>query len=354
MYLAAIPRIALEWGVGKDMVNLTLILWFVSFSLCMLVFGRLSDMRGRKPVLLGGLGLFVLSSFLCSTASGITMLILFRVLQGVGAAAPSAMAVAISRDRFDGYTRQRVLAYIGVIIAVMPMVSPMIGALLLKTFSWRAIFVAQGLLGLVSLAVSTGCRETLAKKASGGFFLIFSRYVRLFRNREYILTNSAMGLISGPFFGFIAFSPFAYMVHFGLSEKMFSMLFGLNALGIMLGSAACTRLTRRFGSAGLLTFGFAACLTCGLGLLLAGKMHFLAFAGFMLALTFFIGMSRPISVSLILEQVDEAYRRIAQASTRIGTPTRSPQEQAVDLLQQIYRRIEAIEGAAGRIRPVIA
>ena len=91
MYLAAIPRIAGDWGVGKDMVTLTLVLWFASFSLFILVAGSLSDKYGRKPVLLTGLSVFAGSSFLCAGAQDVYQLILFRIFQGMGAGAPSAI-----------------------------------------------------------------------------------------------------------------------------------------------------------------------------------------------------------------------------------------------------------------------
>lgn len=82
MYLAAIPQIASGWGVGKDLVNLTLVLWFASFSFFILVAGSLSDKYGRKPVLLAGLFVFVCSSVLCAFAGNVYQLILFRIFQG--------------------------------------------------------------------------------------------------------------------------------------------------------------------------------------------------------------------------------------------------------------------------------
>lgn len=303
MYLAAMPTIAAQWGVPDSHVALSLVLWFAGFSLCLLVCGPLSDKYGRRPVLLAGLALFATASGACALATNVVQLIIFRILQGIGAAGPSSMCMAICRDRYAGPQRKQVLAYIGVILGLTPMIAPMIGAALLKFTNWRMIFVVQGSSALVTLLVSLRYRETAAERVSGPLLSLMGRYAVLLRNRRYLLANSAMGLLLGPFYGFIAFSSIVYIQIYQLSNQAFSLLFGFNAAMGMLGAFVCTRVTRFFSDTILLTACLIGCVVSAVGILAWGSWHYLAFAACMCVFTFFCGMSRPLSNNLILEQV---------------------------------------------------
>ncbi len=304
MYISAIPRIALEWDVAESTVSLSLVLWFVSFSVFLLILGPISDKIGRKKVLVSGLGLFTIACFLCSIAANVFGLVAFRILQGASAAAPSSMCMAICRDRYDGITRKRILAYIGVILSVVPMLAPSVGAAMLRYSSWRGIFIIQGVLAAAAFVISLNYTETLAEPLKKGIFAVFGRYINLLSNIQYVLANKTMGLILGPFYGFIAFSPIIYMKVFNLSARHFGILFGLNAFMSMAGAFACTKLTRFFSDIKLLTLALFGCLGSGLGILFFGSLGYWIFAGFMCFFTFCCGLSRPLSNNLILEQVE--------------------------------------------------
>ena len=314
MYLAAMPTIARQWAVPDSQVALSLVLWFASFSIFLLVCGPVSDKYGRRPVLLVGLALFTATSAACALATNVVQLIVFRVLQGVGAAGPSAMCMAICRDRYEGPQRKHALAYVGIVLGLAPMIAPMIGAAMLRYFNWRAIFFVQTLLGLITLAISWGYVETAVERVSGHVLALMGRYGALLSNRRYALSNGAMGLILGPFYGFIAFSSIVYIQIYELSNHAFSLLFGFNAAMGMLGAFVCTRVTRFVSDTVLLTVCLIGCVVGGAGILAWGSWHYLAFAGGMGAFTFFCGMSRPLSNNLILEQVE---RDIGSASSFI-------------------------------------
>ncbi len=303
MYLAAIPRIAEQWGVPRSQVNLSLVLFFIAFSAFLLVWGSLSDKFGRKPVLVGGLSLFTAATFLCAVAPNVTALISFRILQGIGAASASSMSLAICRDKYEGDLRQHVLAYISIILSVVPMLAPSIGALVLKYATWRIIFVVQGSLASLALLAALRFDETIAERFRGRLSHILARYGSLVKNREYLMATSVMGLIVGPFYAFIAFSPIAYISIFGLSERLFGILFGVNALAGMLGAFTSTRMSNLLSQKNQLTLCFAGCTAAGLGLLALGAAGPFAFSGFMVVFSYFCGMSRPLSNHLILEQV---------------------------------------------------
>lgn len=305
MYLPAMPTIAAQWNISEAHVGLSLVLWFVSFSIFLLVCGPLSDKYGRRPVLLTGLSLFTLSGFLCAVSANVYQLIAFRMLQGIGAAAPSAMCMAICRDRYEGDQRKRVLAYISIILSITPMIAPMLGATLLKFASWRFIFVTQGSLTVITILIALKYRETLASPLTENLSRLYGRYLKLFHNRNYLLCNNAMGIIVGPFFGYLAFSSIVYITLYHLSEQTFSLLFGINAMISMTGAFLSTRLTKYFSDVRLLTVCFFGYALSGFGIMLTGHIHFLFFAAFMGGISFCLGLSRPLSNHLVLEQVSE-------------------------------------------------
>jgi DHA1 family bicyclomycin/chloramphenicol resistance-like MFS transporter len=312
MYLPAIKAIAAQEQVPLEVANLSLVLWFVSFAVSLLVWGTISDRYGRRPVLWAGLGLFIVSSVLCGEAAGIYQLIVFRALQGIASAAPSAMAIAITRDRYDGVQRQRMLAYIGVILAVTPMLAPMIGTEILRVLNWRWIFHLQALVVVPLLAVALGFEETAADLYSGKLYRLAGRYGGLLRNRNYLLSNIVMTAIVGPFYAHIGFSPIVYQTIYGLSDRMFSLFFGLNALAAMAGSFSCAQLSRRVSGTRLLTGGFVGAVVAGGGMLLLGRTGPWGFAVPMMLFSFCCGISRPASNNIVLDQVD---RDIGAASS---------------------------------------
>ena len=109
MYLPALPSLTAVWGSTETIINLTLVGFFVSFSLALLFYGPLSDRYGRKPVLMGGISLYILACLVCAQAGSPTALIVGRVLQGMGAASASTLSLAMTKDYFVGAEREKAL-----------------------------------------------------------------------------------------------------------------------------------------------------------------------------------------------------------------------------------------------------
>jgi DHA1 family bicyclomycin/chloramphenicol resistance-like MFS transporter len=216
------------------------------------------------------------------------------------------MVLAIARDCFEGKERQKLLAWIGIILGIAPMVAPSMGAVILRHGNWRMIFLTQALLTGISLAVTLLVYSETAKGLDkGGFLSMLKRYGRLSRNTNYMLSNATIGLINPPFYGFIAFSASAYILHFGMSGQRFALMFGANAVCAILGSAVCARLIKSFSEYRLLTFAFSGCLLGGLILLLMGEPNWMVFFVGMGLYSFSIGLSRPLTNHLIIEQVNQ-------------------------------------------------
>lgn len=303
MYLPALPHLQRHWQLPLSIVNLTLVFFFVSYCCSMLVYGPLSDRHGRKPPLLTGLLLFIAASLLCAASVNIWMLIGARVVQGMGAGAASAISLAMARDRLPGGQRERVLSQISVIMALAPMISPLIGSLLLARLSWNWIFVVQAFMGLIALAGVFRTPESHAAGQGATLQALRQSYRRVLLNRHLIgliLCNAVAGL---PLFSFIAGSASIYIVGFQLPEISFSLFFGANALCFMAGAMSCLRFGKKIGALPMITLGYAGVIAGGIGILCPLGSGPLRFALPMGLITFSLGLSRPPSNNLILEQV---------------------------------------------------
>lgn len=305
MYLPAIPHLQEAWGVPFAVVNRSLVVFIITFSASLLIHGPLSDRFGRRPVLMGGIILFILGSGLCAASSSIPMLLAARAIQGAGAAAASSLSLALSKDLYEGTARQKILAYIGVIMAFCPMLAPTLGGLMLRFGSWQWIFVAQACMAGIGFYGVYRLKEPLTEFSRGGVFSVAGRYIEVFRNGRFTVLALAFALMVLPHFGFIGGSTDIYINRFGMSEQLFGVYFGLNALGFMAGSFACTRLAGAVKPMHVLYFALTGILAAGILLVLLGGTSPLTVAIPMVIVTFSVGFSRPISNSMILDQVDK-------------------------------------------------
>jgi DHA1 family bicyclomycin/chloramphenicol resistance-like MFS transporter len=305
MYLSAIPFLQKLWHQPLAIVNLTLVGFFISYCVFMLFYGPLSDRYGRRPLLMVGIGFFILASLLCALAENVVSLIVFRVLQGGGAASASALALAISKDVYEGHERERILACIGVIMAMAPMLAPVFGGWMIARFSWRWIFVLQGTIGVIAWLGVFRMPETLEKPSATNVVETAGIYLELLRNRGYVGHVLMMSLIVLPHFAFIGGSADIYISRLGLSEQVFSYFFAMNASAIMAGSFACTQLLPRVGARVLITTGFTGILIGGAGMLIGGLSGPWGLALPMVIVSFSFGISRPPSNNLVLEQVEQ-------------------------------------------------
>ena len=230
----------------------------------MLVYGPVSDRIGRRKPLLAGISFYVVACAACAMSSGVWMMVGFRALQAAGAAAGSALALAIAKDVFESDKRAQVIAYVSVIIALAPMLAPIIGGWIMTLADWPWVFAVQGLMGLVALAAVWRMDEPLRVYSDDKLSHSFTVYLRILANPRFSGLNLATALMSLPFFAFIAGSSDIYITRFGLSETSFGYFFAFNALSLMSGSFIFSRLTRLVSTKHILTVSFAGILAAGL------------------------------------------------------------------------------------------
>ncbi len=305
MYLPAIPYLGELWGVELKIINLTLIGFFLSYSPALLIYGPLSDRFGRKIPLLVGLSLFILGSLFCATAGTVQALIYARILQGIGAAGPSALGLSIIKDYYTGSERYRILALIGIIIAIAPMIGPTLGSWTLLFGSWQIIFVLQAIVAIISMAGVARMPESHTNPRYIPLIKMAEPYLTLFKNLRFVSLTLLFAASMCPFFAFLAASTEIYITGFNLSEQAFGLLFGINALFLMMGSVSCMKLVKKFNDMLLIKIGFGSVLIGGLLLIVIPHSQPLSFTLPMCLISFGFGLTRPLSMNLILETVDQ-------------------------------------------------
>lgn len=304
MYLPAIPFLQEHWNQPLAVINLTLVLFFTTYCFCLLIYGPLSDRFGRRPPLLSGIAIFIAGSLFCAAAESIEMLIFARIIQAAGAAAASAISMAITKDRLKAQMREKVMGYVSVIMAFAPMIAPLIGSIIITRFTWPWIFVSQAALGCIAFIGVIFTPESNPKPDGSSLKDLFISYKRIITNGRFMSVVACTSLIGIPFFGFIAASSTIYISFYNVSEHAFALFFGANALCFMAGAMVCARFGRRIGSVKMMTTGFGS-MTIG-GLIMAlqifpGPWALAIPMGF---ISFCLGVSRPPANNLALEQVD--------------------------------------------------
>lgn len=314
MYLPALPLLQAQWNQPLVVVNLTLICFFLSYCLFMLIYGPVSDRFGRRRPLLTGIGIYVIASMICALCNSVYTLIAARILQASGAAAASALSLAMCKDLFAAKHRERILAHVAVIMALAPMLAPIIGGWMIHFLSWQWVFVAQAAMGTVAWVGVYHMAEPLKTFTRISPVEAARVYLRLFRNRRFAGLLLSLSLLIVPFFGFIAGSSDIYISRFGMEARQFGYFFGFNAIAAMFGPIAFSRLSKRFTSETLMTAAFVGITVSGYLMALLPHHSPWSLALPMWSLSFFFGLCRPPSNNLMLEQVD---RDVGAASALI-------------------------------------
>ncbi len=224
--------------------------YLLGFGGAQLIYGPLADRFGRKPVLLVGVGIYVVFSLLATMAPTFDMLILARIGQGLGSACTRVLAVSIVRDRYEGRTMARVMSFSFLVFLGVPILAPSIGQLIMLVGPWRWIFGGLGLVG-VSLIVWASLRLPETQKPEDRLPIQFSRLVSAYKtaltDRTAMGYTLAMTAVTGALFGFINSSQqiFADVFH---AEAIFPAVFALIAGGIAAASLLNARLVVSLGS----------------------------------------------------------------------------------------------------------
>lgn len=272
MYLPAFPSMHAALGGGASAAPLTLAAWFVGLAAGQLVLGPLSDRTGRKaPLMLGAL-VYVIGSAGCSLSGSMGQLLAWRCLAAIGGAASLVVPRAIIRDTALGPgDAARIVARVQIVMSAAPMLTPVLGGLLVETSGWRSIFLAQCLFGLLCLAaVGLTLPETLPRERRSAMSpsRLAVAYARMAAERDFASHALIGAFATFSLFAFLGGAPAVFLRHFGLSPTEFGLTFIANGLAYAAGTRLNAALIDRAGQRRALS-GAVLCLAAGAGAMLA-------------------------------------------------------------------------------------
>lgn len=270
MYLPALPLLSDDMQTSTSMVQLSLTACLVGLSVGQLFAGPISDVRGRRIPLLSGLLIYAVSSILCAVAPSIWTFVFLRFVQGLAGAAGIVIARAMVRDMYEGSEMTKFFALLMLVNGVAPIAAPIFGSQLLHFTTWEGVFVVLCLIGVIMfVVVMFGLPETLPleRRSKAGITHTLSTFGRLIKDRHFMGYAMSQGLITAAMFAYIAGSPFVLQEIYGVSPAMFSVVFAVNGLGIIIASQVTGRLAGKIKEKRLFVFGISLATVAGLILL---------------------------------------------------------------------------------------
>ena len=249
--LPALPHIGQDLAVqSANGVQWVVTAYLLGFGAAQLIYGPLADRFGRKPILMAGVGVYVLFSLLATLAPTFDALIAARIGQGLGSAATRVLVVSIVRDRYSGRDMARVMSLSFLVFLGVPILAPSVGALIMLVGPWRWIFGVLMVFGLsVMLWALLRLPETLHPEYRQPIRLprIAAGFREALTNRVSLGYTLAMGALMGGLFGFInsAEQIFSQVFH---APSVFPLVFAAIAGGIAVASLLTARLVGRLGS----------------------------------------------------------------------------------------------------------
>ena len=204
-----------------------------------MLIGSISDAIGRRKPLLAGLGLYVLASIGIVFVTSVEALTALRFVQGLGASAGMVLSMAIVRDRFEGIQVGKALARLMLVVGVAPSIAPLIGAQFLRLGSWRYMFVALALFGVVLLVLAFFLlKESLPVqlRRSGGVMAAARSYGSLLRDPMFMGLALLSGFSMAALFTYVSSATFVFQEGFGLSAQQFAVIFASGAVAITAGT----------------------------------------------------------------------------------------------------------------------
>lgn len=233
--LPALEAIGVSIGTTESTDNQTLItMIFLGLGFGQLIFGPLSDSMGRKPIIYMGFILFVLASFICVTAPNLEIMIVGRILQGIGLSAPRTISIAMVRDSFSGDYMAKIMSFIVAIFILVPVVAPALGKLLLDSFGWKSIFNSQLIFGaIIMIWLWKRQPETLhpENKIKISKDLFINGLKEFLKFKTSIAFTLISGLITGSFMVYLSASQDIFQNQYGLVEE-FPYIFAALAISV--------------------------------------------------------------------------------------------------------------------------
>ena len=283
MFLPSLPNMTEYFQTEYRLMQLSVALYLAVSAVLQVVIGPISDNLGRRPVILWGLGLFLLATLGCIFAPSAEVFLAFRMCQAVVAVA-MVLSRAVVRDMFAQDRAASMIGYVTMGMAVVPMLSPAVGGVLDELFGWKANFWALFILAALTMWLAWADLGETAISSGKSLRAQFGEYPELLTSPRFWGYSLSAGFCSGAFFAYLGGAPFVGSVVFAMSPSELGLYFGAPAIGYFVGNFVTGRYATYFGINKLVLWGCLANalgVIISLGLFLAGYGAPLSFFGLM-------------------------------------------------------------------------
>jgi DHA1 family bicyclomycin/chloramphenicol resistance-like MFS transporter len=269
LYLPAFPAIARHFDTEVGSVQLSLATYLVGLAIGQVLWGRLSDIHGRRRPMLLGLALYLATSVALALAPSVEALIGLRLVQGFAGCAGIVISRAIVRDLYAGAEAARFFSSLLLVFGLAPVVAPLVGAQILALAGWQSVFVVLAVYATGCLAGVLWLPETLPaeRRRPSGLRDAAASYTRVLRHRAFVAYALAGSLGSAAIVAYISASPAVLIEQHGVSPQAFGLVFGVNGLGFVLVLQVTGRVVVRHGPEAVLRWGVAGQSIAGVALL---------------------------------------------------------------------------------------
>lgn len=276
VFLPSLPGMARYFEADYRVIQLLVSLYLVAIAVTQLVIGPLSDRYGRRPVLLGGLGIFAVSTFAAIFSPNVETLIVCRLFQAT-AAAGMVLSRAVVRDTVSSMDQAASrIGYVTMGMAVVPMIAPIIGGVLEEIYGWKASFLLTFVITVVVILIAYFDLKETNHTPSKSMMAQLKTYPELFRSRRFWGYACTAGFASGSFFAFLGGGPYVASELLGMKPSDYGLYFAILSLGYMLGNYISGRFSKAAGVNRMMLIGNilgVAGVLVSIGLFASGVMH---------------------------------------------------------------------------------
>ena len=247
-YAPSMPAMAEHFHSSIGSVQLTITVFMIAMGVSQLFAGPISDFFGRKKPLLFTLALYIIGSLLCVFATEFWMLIVGRILQGMGLCISNLLALAIQADTLEQKDIVKVSAYFSLGYSFIPIIAPVLGGYLQHWFGWRSNFFFLLLIGVVAWAIHFfTLPETLPKdrRIKAHPVQLAKNYLKVISNRSYGPSVVCLALCNAPLFVFSLVAPFTLQSGLGLNAAQYGEMALFVGVGFLVGNIATSYLLKK-------------------------------------------------------------------------------------------------------------
>lgn len=303
LYLPGFILISEAFSTDASMVQISLSTFLGGFAIGQLLWGPLADRFGRKKPILISLVIFTIASIACIYVKTIEQLWVVRFIQAIGGCGGIVISRAVVTDYFDKSHTLKIFALLALIMGVAPIIAPTIGNVVLHAFSWEGLFGAMAFLGVLLFFLTLFLLPETHKKNNDKMNSnVIQSYLEVLRVRKFVIYSIIAGIVNGALMIYVANGPLIIMEKGGFSSDAFSILFGINALGLMMASFLTSVLQKYIATNKLVKI--ALIFMTSISILLLGIMYAELNIEFILITLFFyvfpIGILFPTTTELAI------------------------------------------------------